>query len=138
MAVDTIAGLKAKMPLGTAAGTSVQDLHDIVDTLEDRTTQALVTATANYGVGLADNRRKIVVNAATAVTVTLPNTTPVGFELTLIQMGAGAAVVQVTGGTLVSRGTHTRTAGQYAIAFVVCTANTGTSPQIVLSGDTAP
>lgn len=36
MAVQTIAALKANMPIGTAGGTSVQDIHDIVDTFEDR------------------------------------------------------------------------------------------------------
>ena len=138
MAVDTIAGLKAKMPLAEAAGTSVSDLWDVLDTLEDRTTQALIPVTANYGVVLTDNRRKIVATSAGAITITLPNTTPAGFELTLVQMGAGASVFQVTGGTLLSRDNHTRTAGQYAVAFLVCVANAGTAPQVVLTGDTAP
>lgn len=138
MAVDTIAGLKAKMPLAEAAGTSVSDIWDILDTLEDRTTQALVPITANYGVVLTDNRRKIIATSAGANTITLPNTTPVGFELTIVQMGAGASVVQVTGGTLLSRDNHTRTAGQYAVAFLVCVSNAGTAPQVVLTGDTAP
>ena len=138
MAVDTIAGLKAKMPLAEAAGTSVSDLWDVLDTLEDRTTQALVPVTANYGVVLTDNRRKIIVTSAGAITITLPNTTPAGFELTVVQMGAGASVIQVTGGTLLSRDNHTRTAGQYAVAFLVCVSNAGTAPQVVLTGDTAP
>jgi hypothetical protein len=138
MAVDTIAGLKAKMPLSTAAGTSVADLWDLVDTLEDRTTQALVTISANYGVLLADNRRKVLSSAASTLTVTLPNTTPVGFELILVQMGTGPIAVQVTGGVLLSRENHTRTAGQYAVCFLFCLSNPGTAPQIVLTGDTAP
>jgi hypothetical protein len=138
LAVDTIAGLKAKMPLSTAAGTSVADLWDLIDTLEDRTSQSIITTAVNYGVSLADNRRKILVNSTGTVTITLPNTTPAGFELTVIQMGTGAAVLAVTGGTLLSRDNHTRTAGQYAISFLVCTANAGTTPQVVLGGDTAP
>ena len=63
MAVDTIAGLKAKMPLATAAGTSVSDLWDLIDTLEDRTSQSIIPVSANYGVTLADNRRKILVTS---------------------------------------------------------------------------
>lgn len=138
MAVDTIAGLKTKMPLAVAAGTSVADLWDLIDTLEDRTTQSLVPVTANYGVALTDNRRKIIATSAAAITITLPSNTPAGFEVTVIQMGAGASVLQVTGGTLLSRDNHTRTAGQYAVAFLVCVSNAGTAPQVILTGDTAP
>jgi hypothetical protein len=138
MTVQTISALKAAMPVGQAAGTSVSDLHDIVDTLEDRTTQALVTVTGNYGVALTDNRRKLVVNAASPVNLTLPSNTPVGFELTIAQIGAGAGVVAVTGGNLRSRDNHTRTAGQYSVAFLFCVSNAGSAPEVVLTGDTAP
>ncbi len=138
MAVDTIAGLKAKMPKTVAAGTSVDDLWDLLDTLEDRTTQATLTSAINYGVSLLDNRRKLLVTSGSAVTVTLPSNTPAGFEFTVIQMGAGSVQIQATGGTVLSRDNHTRTAGQYAVAFLVCTANAGTAPQILLTGDTAP
>lgn len=37
MAIDTIAGLKSKMPLNVTGGTTVQDIYDILDTLEYRT-----------------------------------------------------------------------------------------------------
>jgi hypothetical protein len=138
MAIDTIAGLKAKMPIGAAAGTSVADLHDLIDTLEDRTTQVLVTVTGDYGVALTDNRRKIVVNAAVTRTVTLPASTPAGFELVVIQLGTGAAAIAATGGTLLSKDNHTRTSGQNAVAYLFCISNAGSSPQIILTGDTAP
>lgn len=138
MVIDTPAGLKTKMPVGEAAGTSVADLHDLVDTFEDRTTQALLTVTANYGVTLADNRRKIVVNSTTPVSITLPSNTPAGFEILVFQQNSGAGVVAVTGGTLLSRDNHTRTAGQYAVAYVFCVSNAGTAPQVALTGDTGP
>jgi hypothetical protein len=138
MVVDTPAGLKAKMPQGETGGTSVADLYDLIDTFEDRTTQAMVTVTGDYGVLLTDNRRKIIVNSATAVTVTLPNNTPAGFELTVVQAAAGAGVVAATGGAILSRDNHTRTAGQYGVAYLFCLSNGGTSPQVVLTGDTAP
>lgn len=138
MAIDTIAGLKAKMPLAIAAGTSVSDLHDLIDTLEDRTTQSLIPVTAAYGVSLLDNRRKVIVNAASAVTVTLPSNTPAGFELMIVQIGLGAAVIAVTGGAVLSRDNHTRTAGQNAVAYLFCASNAGTAPQVILTGDTAP
>jgi hypothetical protein len=138
MAVDTIAGLKAKMPIGTAAGTSVSDLHDLIDTLEDRTTQALITVTGDYGVALTDNRRKIVINASVTRNVTLPSGTPAGFELVVIQLGTGAAAISATGGAILSKDNHTRTSGQNAVAYLFCISNAGSAPQIILTGDTAP
>jgi hypothetical protein len=42
MAARTIAQLKANMPIGTTAGTSVQDIHDIVDTFDSRTTVSVM------------------------------------------------------------------------------------------------
>ena len=35
MAVDTIAGLKAKMPANTPGGTTISDIYDLIDTVED-------------------------------------------------------------------------------------------------------
>jgi hypothetical protein len=138
MAVDTIAGLKAKMPVGESAGTSVQDLHDVIDTLEDRTTQSMISITTNYGVSLSDNRRKIIVNSAASVTITLPGNTPAGFELMVVQINAGAGVIAATGGSVQSRDSHTRTAGQWSVAYLFCSSNPGSSPTIILTGDTAP
>src|SRR5688500_12965305 len=126
------------MPISEAAQTSVQDIHDLIDTMEDRTTQAFVSTAVNYGVTLADNRRKIIVTSASAVTITLPNNTPAGFELMIVQLAAGAGVVAVTGGSVLSKDNHTRTSGQYAVAYLFCHANAGTSPQVILTGDTAP
>jgi hypothetical protein len=138
MAVQTIAALKAAMPIGTAGGTSVQDIHDIVDTLEDRTTQTVLPKTASYTATSADNRCMITFNAASGVTLTLPNSLPVGWECGVVQLGAGAVTFSVaSGGALLCRGGHTRTAGQYAQAYVVVVANAGTAAQVALGGDTA-
>lgn len=137
MAIDTIAGLKSKMPQGVVGGTTVSDLWDLLDTVEDLTTQQVLTKTASYTAVLADNRRRIVFNSATGVTLTLPNNLPVGWELFIIQLGAGAVTVAVTGGNLRSVGNHNKTAGQYAQAYMWVYANTGTSPQVAFSGDTA-
>jgi hypothetical protein len=46
MAVDTIAGLKAKMPLNVVGGTTVQDMHDLIDTFE-----SLIAAAGSGGGG---------------------------------------------------------------------------------------
>ena len=137
MAVDTISGLKAKMPIGQVRGTSIQDLHDLIDTVEDRTTQDVLTKTTSYVVSEADNRRTIIVNSPAAVTITLPNTMPVGFQIMVAQVGLGSATFVVLGGNIRSRDNHVRTAGQYAAAYLVCYSNVGGAPQVLLTWDTS-
>lgn len=138
MAVDTIAGLKAKMPANTPGGTTIADMHDFLDTVEDRTSQSIVAQTGTtYTAALTDNRRRITFDNAAAITFTIPNNVPVGWECLIMQLGAGQVTVAVTGGALRSRDSHTKTAGQYAQAYMWCYANAGTAPQIAFSGDTA-
>lgn len=138
MAVQTIATLKANMPLGTAGAISGQDIHDVVDTLEGRTTQALLRKTANYTAVEADNRTIIAFNSASAVTLTLPNTLAEGWECGVLQMGAGQVTISAAGSAPISRGGHTKTAGQYAMASVLVESNgSGTGAVIILGGDTS-
>jgi hypothetical protein len=136
MAIDTVAGLKAKMPQGTTGGTTVADIHDLIDTMEDFTSQQVLTKTASYTATIADNRRRIVFNSAAGVTLTLPNNLPVGWELAIVQIGSGAVTVEVTGGNLRARSNHNKTAGLYAQAYMWVYANAGTLPQVAFSGDT--
>ena len=89
MAIRDIDTLKANMPIGVAGGTSSSDMHDIVDTMADMTSQEALTKTASYTAVATDNRRRIVFNSASAVTLTLPNNLPVGWECSILQIGAG-------------------------------------------------
>ena len=68
MAIRDIDTLKANMPIGVAGGTSSSDMHDIVDTMADMTSQEALTKTASYTAVATDNRRRIVFNSASAVT----------------------------------------------------------------------
>lgn len=138
MTIQTIATLKANMPSGTTGGTTVQDIHDIVDTLEDRTSQAVVAQTGTtYTAALTDNRRRITFSNAAGITFTIPNNVPVGWEVLIMQLGAGQVTVAVTGGNLRARDNHNKTAGQYAQCVLWCYANAGAAPQMAFSGDTA-
>jgi hypothetical protein len=139
MAVDTIAGLKAKMPQGTPGGTTVADLYDVLDTFEDRTTQDVVTKTGAYTAALADNRRKFLFTNATAVNFTLPTNLPAGWECAFVQMGVGQVTVVIASGAgaVLSRANHTRAAGQYAQCYLFVASNAGAAPQVLLGGDTA-
>lgn len=138
MTVLPIATLKTNMPIGVAGGVSASDLHDLLDTVENRTTQAVSRKTANYTATANDNRLIIIFNAASAVTLTLPNTLPEGWECSVLQMGAGQVTVSAAGSPPVSRGGHTKTAGQYAMASCLVESNSnGTSAVVILLGDTA-
>lgn len=138
MAVDTIAGLKAKMPANTPGGTTISDIHDLIDTVEDRTSQSVVVQTGtSYTAALTDNRRRITFDNAAAITFTIPNNAPVGWECLILQLGAGAVTVAVTGGALRHFSNHTKTAGAYAQAYLFVYANAGTAPQVAFSGQTA-
>lgn len=138
MASLPISTLKTNMPIGVAGSITGSDMHDLLDTLENRTTQAVSRKTANYTATANDNRLIIIFNAASAVTLTLPNTLPEGWECGVLQMGAGQVTVSVAGSPPISRGGHTKTAGQYAMAscFVESNSN-GTSAVVILGGDTA-
>jgi len=125
------------MPVNTPGAITALDIHDFIDTVEDRTTQAVLRKTANYTATAADNRRVIIFNSASAVTLTLPNTLTEGWECGILQMGAGQVTIAVTGGAPISRGGHTKTAGQYAMASVFVESNAGTAPVVILTGDTA-
>ena len=85
----TIETLKANMPFDVEGGVSVQDLHDIVDTLAERTTQEVLTQTGSYAAAVEDNNRFVVMNASTANTFTIPSNVPVGWECT-VSGGHGA------------------------------------------------
>ncbi len=137
MAIDTIAGLKAKMPVGQAGQTTVPDLHDFLDTFAEFTTQEVLTKTASYTATAADNRRRILFNSTGDVTLTLPNSLPVGWECLIMQIGAGAVTVVVTGGNLRNMSAHTKTAGLWAQAYLFVYQNAGTAPQVAISGQTA-
>lgn len=138
MAVLSIDTLKTNMPIGVTGSITSGDMHDLLDTVENRTTQSVLRKTADYPAVLADNRMIIIFNAAAGVTLTLPNTLPEGWECGVLQMGAGQVTVSVAGSPPTSRGGHTKTAGQYAMAscFVESNSN-GTSAVVILGGDTA-
>lgn len=137
MTIVTFAGLKSQMPIGEPKGITASDMHDLIDTTEDATSQAVLTKVASYTAVLADNRRRIVFNSASAVTLTLPSNLPVGWECSVLQLGAGQVTVVVTGGALKAYNDHTKTAGANAQAYLFCFANTGTAPQVAFAGATA-
>lgn len=117
-----------------ANSVSASDLHDLVDTLDERSTQRISVKTASYTASLSDNRSKIAFNSATPVTLTLPSNTPVGWECVVVQTGSAQVTMAVSQGSLFSRG-GVLTAGTHAIAYLLCVSNPGTAPIVILTGD---
>jgi hypothetical protein len=88
----------------------------------------ITSVSANYPLTAADNGKVIQSTSASALTITIPSGLPVGFNCTVVQMGAG----QITfSGTYLNRGNFTKTASQYAIVSIL---HMG-SNNIIVSGE---
>lgn len=82
----------------------------------------------------ADNGLVIYYTNASAVTVTVNNTVGVNFNCTIVQAGTGQVTINAGAGmTRRQRQSFTRTAGQYAIANLLCNA----SGEFIIQGDLA-
>jgi hypothetical protein len=74
-----------------------------------------------------------VYNVTGAVTISVDNTVPDGFSLTIIQQDANQCTVAAgTGLTLRNRQSHTKSAGQWAVISIIRTGS-----NLILGGDTA-
>ena len=94
---------------------------------------SIVTVTGTtYTLSAIDNGRIIDCTSATAVSITVPNTLPVGFQVSITQSGVGAVTVTASGGMVINnRWAGTGTSGQWAkIGLEVRDVNSA-----VLSGD---
>lgn len=81
------------------------------------------TQTAAYTLQQSDNNSVILVNSASAVTITLPSGLTIGTAVEVIQAGAGAVTFAAgSGATLSVFGTTSKTAGLNAVARVRVTA----------------
>lgn len=94
----------------------------------------VITNTANYTLQDSDNGKIIRMNSGTSLVVTVPNTLPVGFAVSIFQEGVGVILFSGSGGlTVRNRQSHTKTAGQYAgVGITVVATN-----EARLTGDTA-
>jgi hypothetical protein len=95
--------------------------------------------TANYTLALSDNGTVIYVNSATAVTVTLPNALPVGFNCSVVQEGAGQITFTAgAGATKQSPNGNSKTSVRYgAVALLVKSNAGGSAADWRLMGDLA-
>ena len=89
--------------------------------------------TDNYTLQSSDNGKVVVMDKATAVTVTVPSGLGAGFNCSFIQKGAGQVSFSASSTTINNRQSHTKINAQYGVASIVAYA----ADTFVLAGDTA-
>lgn len=90
------------------------------------------TGTA-YTLLSSDAGKVVVLDNASAVTVTVPSGLGAGFNCSFVQKGAGQVSFSASGTTVNNRQSHTKIAGQYGVASIVAYV----ADTFVLAGDTA-
>ena len=75
--------------------------------------------TASYSLVAADNGKIITMNVATANTLTVPASLDVGFNCTIIQLGAGQTTITASSTTLNSYQSYLKISGQHGSASIV-------------------
>ncbi len=133
----TAVTLKTSFPNGLSAGLTHATNYTTTASVPLNPITPTVTKTAAYTLTAVDSGYVMRVDSASAVAITLPNSLPVGFELTVIQMGSGQVqFVPATGATLNNRNSFTRTAGQYArVTLNVQENSSGVLAKFILAGD---
>jgi hypothetical protein len=86
-----------------------------------------------YTLVAGDNGKVVTLSNASAITLTLPSGLPIGFSVALVQLGAGQVTISPSSTTMRHRSSHTKTAGQYAVANLFSHATN----DFLLTGDTA-
>ena len=88
--------------------------------------------TTGFTLGNSDNGKIIVINSASATTITVPSLS-VGFNCMIVQRGAGQVTLSASGSgvTISNRYGFNKTAGQSSIITLVCIA----SGVYIASGD---
>jgi hypothetical protein len=86
-----------------------------------------------YTLVAGDNGKVVVLDNASAVTVTVPSGLEAGFNCSFVQKGAGQVSFSASGTTINNRQSHTKINAQYGVASIVAYA----ADTFVLAGDTA-
>ena len=85
-----------------------------------------------YTLAVGDNGKVVVLDNASAVTVTVPSGLGAGFNCSFVQKGAGQVSFSASGTTINNRQSHTKINAQYGVASIVAYA----ADTFVLAGDT--
>lgn len=86
-----------------------------------------------YTLQSSDHGKIVELTNAVAITLTVPNTLPIGFNCGIYQGGAGQVTITGSSITLRNRSSHTKLSGQYAEGAI----RVRSASEFVLAGDTA-
>lgn len=130
-------GTAATKTVGTADTNVLAVSSGVVDLggnkLEDFDASIDADKTSDHTLVASDNGKVIVMNKASAVTVTVPSGLGAGFNCSFVQKGAGQVSFSASGTTINNRQSHTKINGQFGVASLVSYADN----VFVLAGDTA-
>lgn len=126
---------------GATADTALQSVSagDLTDGNFDGTSILGFDASINDQTGTAytllasDNGKVVVLDNASAVTVTVPSGLGAGFNCSFVQKGAGQVTFTASSTTINNRQSHTKINTQYGVASLLAYA----ADTFVLAGDTA-
>lgn len=94
---------------------------------------AYTSLTASHTLSNGDNGRVVMITSPSQATLTIPTNLTGGFGITILQSGTGSVFVTgALGVTVFNRSSHTRTAGQYAMASILYLSGNA----FVFAGDT--
>jgi hypothetical protein len=96
----------------TVAGTLTADAYIL-------SSSGIQAKTASYTLVAADNGKVITMSVATANTLTVPASLAVGFNCTIIQIGAGQTTITASGTTLNSVSSFLKISAQHGSASII-------------------
>lgn len=138
----TVANLVAASPVqsvNSSTGAVTIDAGNLNDFNFDGNAILGFDATINNQTGTAytllasDAGKVVVLNNASAITVTVPSGLGAGFNCSFVQKGAGQVTFSASSTTINNRQSHTKINGQYGVASLLAYA----ADTFVLAGDTA-
>lgn len=117
-----------------SSGITIDDNNNLYGQIANINAQTSIT----YTFVSTDAGKHVLFTNASAISVTIPNSLPVGFQCSWEQGGAGQITfAAASGATLNNRQTQFKSAGQYAVGGISCKTNaSGTSSVVTLYGDT--
>ena len=118
---DPTPALNIDCPAGTITVTSPTVLFSGTVTADAYilSSDGIQAKTASYSLVAADNGKIITMNVATANTLTVPASLDVGFNCTVIQLGAGQTTITASGTTLNSYQSYLKISGQHGSASII-------------------
>ena len=118
-AAGTLTGATLASGVTASSLTSVGTLTGLTSGSYILSSSGIQAKTASYSLVAADNGKIITMNVATANTLTVPASLDVGFNCTIIQLGAGQTTITASGTTLNSYQGYLKISGQHGSASIV-------------------